>query len=219
MGTRSNCPGLGPELTHSRGLPGQFLPFGSICGWDTVRIVNILRATALRSDRIKTKRAVSKAAGTGGVSGDQLVSLMLSEPRCAMPYVTWCWQLPSRAQRPACVEPDPWGITTAHWRWRRPGQSASAGQSSPITFSSTQTVAWGTTTTAGTRMGELHPGASTGSRRGPSAGPTATVTKVRAAARPLPAPQLRCRWVSDQKPVLNRPASSGWDTLWKKHVQ
>lgn len=74
------------------------------------------------------------------------------------------------------------GITMAHWRSLRLGQSASTGQSFPIMFSSTQTVAWGTTTTAGTRMGELHPGASTGLHQGPLAGLTATVTKVRAAA-------------------------------------
>lgn len=91
---------------------------------------------------------------------------------------------PFSAQCPACVVTDLLGITAARWRSRRPGQSASAGQSSPITCSSTQTVAWGTTTTAGTQMGEPHPGASTGSHQGPSAGPTATVTKVRAAARP-----------------------------------
>lgn len=94
----------------------------------------------------------------------------------------WCWQLPSCAQYPACVVSDLLGITLARWQSLRPEQSASTGQSSPIMFSSTQTMAWGTTTTAGTRMGELHPGASTGLHQGPSAGLTVTVVKVRTAA-------------------------------------
>lgn len=80
-----------------------------------------------------------------------------------------------------CAVSDLSDITMARWRSLRLGQSASTGQSSPIMFSSTQTVAWVTTTTAGTQMGELHPGASTVLHQGPSAGLTATVTKVRAA--------------------------------------
>lgn len=101
------------------------------------------------------------------------------------------------------------GITVAPCQSLRLGQSASAGQSSLIMFSSTQTVAWGTTTTAGTRMEELHPGASTGLHQGPSAGLTAIVTKVRAAV----CPQLCCFGGSGPKCVLYRHENSRWDTL------
>lgn len=110
--------------------------------------------------------------------------------------------LRSCVQRPACVLWHLWAITTARWPSPRPGQSVSTGQSSLIMSSSTQTVAWGTTTTAGIQTGERCPGASTGLCQGPLAGPTATVTKVRAA---LPQGSARN--------VLHRLASGRWNTL------
>lgn len=163
--------------------------------------MNILWAAPWRVIRVWIKQAAAETADTRGISHKQLVS----ELQCVMPWVMLT--LPSCSQCPASVLWDLLGTTMAHWQSLRPGQSVSAGQNSLIIFSSTQTVAWGTTTSAGTQTGEQRPGASTGLCQEPLAGPTVTVTKVRAVL-----PQG-----SSQKCVLHRLASGRWNTLWKKY--